>query len=288
MKITAVITTYFPDPARLRENIEAIAPQVNNIIIYNNGGIPDLEDLLSNPLTDSLVILGSGDNTGLPIAFNASFHEAQTLGSDHVLLLDQDSVAPDSLVSTLASHFTDPSIGIAGPRIADRAIVSDPQEALDAETKIVDRVISSGCLISLEAWKAVGGYDEQLKIDWVDFEFCADVRLHGFKILQTSQVALLHELGHRTPSIALPQFAHGRVQAKQFYSTNHSTSRRIDKARSWAMTLKKYQGTEVYTGEKSYIVKTFLRDLLVEPRKLDLLRSYKHGYSLGCSEYQSR
>lgn len=44
-------------------------------------------------------------------------------------------------------------------------------------------------------WETIGGYDEQMFIDSVDFEFCYRLRANGYKVLQTSVLRLEHSLG---------------------------------------------------------------------------------------------
>ena len=64
----------------------------------------------------------------------------------------------------------------------------------------VDRTITSGNVIEIEAWQKVGCFEEVLFIDEVDHDFCYRLREAGFKILK-SEIVLRHEIqdgGKRT------------------------------------------------------------------------------------------
>jgi rhamnosyltransferase len=56
--------------------------------------------------------------------------------------------------------------------------------------------ITSGALTNLDLWKKLDGFDEQMFIDSVDFEYCYRVRKAGYKVIQTDQVQLSHSIGN--------------------------------------------------------------------------------------------
>lgn len=56
--------------------------------------------------------------------------------------------------------------------------------------------ITSASMMNLNAWKQVGGFDEKMFIDSVDFDICLSMREHGYRIIKTYDTALLHEVGH--------------------------------------------------------------------------------------------
>ena len=109
--------------------------------------------------------------------------------------LDQDSVCPDDYWNKI-KDFRDilPNIGIVAPVICDRnvGIVGHNPKG---QYGIVNTCITSGACVRMKAWEEVGGYDEKMFIDSVDFEFCYRVRKMGYFVIQTREVILEHSLG---------------------------------------------------------------------------------------------
>ena len=55
--------------------------------------------------------------------------------------------------------------------------------------------ITSGSCTRLSAWEKIGGFDEKLFIDSVDFDFCYRIRKTGYVIIQTREAVLEHSIG---------------------------------------------------------------------------------------------
>lgn len=120
MKIIASIITYNPDIARLTFNIKAIFPQVDEIVLIDNGSknINNIKSLIFNYKSIDLII--NENNKGIAKALNQAAEYVLKKGYKWIITLDQDSVAPENLVSTY-SKFTDCNdIGIVCCKIIDR------------------------------------------------------------------------------------------------------------------------------------------------------------------------
>ena len=154
----------------------------------------------------------------------------------------------------------------------------------DTSVVPIKRSITSGSLLSLNAWKAVGGFDERLFVDWVDYEFSCDLRAHGYGMVRNNGVTLLHEMGKCEYAFTLLTPRGGR----SFYRTNHSFNRLKDKARSWAIVKDKYGWSKAGREERAYILSIKLRDLVLERNKLRTLRAFVEGSIEGKAVVSSR
>jgi GT2 family glycosyltransferase len=267
--VVAIVVTYKPDMKRLDENLSATEPQVTCALAYCN----DAEDSPVLPAfleERGCVYCPDQSNSGLAHALNEACRAAGALGARYVLLLDQDSVPEAGMVDGLLSCISD-GVALVSPQIVDR----NKREGKSADTSVVPikRAITSGALVDLGAWERVGGFDERLFVDWVDYEFSCDLRLHGYKLLRNNSVALLHEMGHREYAFTVP-VPHG---GRPFYRTNHSKSRLRDKARSWAITKGKYAHTKVGRDERRYIAALTLRDLVLERDRMGTIKAFIDG-----------
>lgn len=272
-EVMAIVVTYRPDFARLAENLDAIIPQVGAVLVYCNDAndSPQLPGFLEER---GCVYKSDQNNSGLAHALNEACRAAETLGARYVLLLDQDSVPEGGMVSGLLSCMAN-GVALVSPQIVDR----NKREGKRADTSIVPikRAITSGALVDLSAWKSVGGFDERLFVDWVDYEFSCDLRLHGYRLMRNNAVALLHEMGHREYAFTLP----GPHGGRPFYRTNHSKSRLRDKARSWAITKRKYAHTKAGKEERRYIAALALRDLVLERDRIGTIKAFIDGFREG-------
>ena len=78
-------------------------------------------------------------------------------------------------------------------------------------------VMTSGNVINLDAFKAVGGFSDEYFIDCVDFDFCAKLRQCGYQILRLNKIKLNHSLGKYKKKV---------IFGKAYTSFEHSALRR--------------------------------------------------------------
>lgn len=224
--IAAGIVTFNPDLGRLRENVEAILPQVSAIIIVDNNSSNSAGLTQFSSLHEKISLVFNDQNRGISKALNQVMRTATHNEHDWVVLLDQDSVASVGLVQGLfcAASADD---AVVAPEIIDRNV-----RRLTAATDVVaiDYCITSGALYSTSAWAQVGGYDENLFIDFVDFDYCLRLRLAGFSLHRNRSVEILHEIGKITQ--------HG-----PFKAYNHSAFRNFHMAQDMIYYARKHKAT---------------------------------------------
>jgi rhamnosyltransferase len=270
IRCAAGIVTFNPDLDRLRESIKAIAPQVEFLLLADNAS--DNLAALRREVSayPKACLLECGTNAGMATALNEIAARCLREGYEYVLLLDQDSVVDSDLVPTLLTCF-EGDVGIVSPLVSDINEIEHIAKSDDVYE--VARTITSGSLLSIEVWKAVGGYDERLFVDWVDFEFCDNLRASGFRVLRTHRTSILHELGHQEYACAIPRrAANGEWVMRPYYRTNHPAARRRDRARSETITIRKYwHYPAIRNDEVGIMLKSVLRGLLTERKRIELI-----------------
>ena len=192
-KIYAGIVSYNPDLKRLDQNIKAILPQVDKVVIFDNGS--ENQEAVNHQFEDRATIIKSDSNIGIAAALNRLIQWGKDRDYLWMISLDQDSVCDAHYVEQMDKYLsiTD-SIGIVAPTIIDRNIGIVGHNPKD-EWVEVRTCITSGSFNNIKAWVAIGGYDESMFIDSVDFEYCYRLRKNGFKVIQVGAISLLHELG---------------------------------------------------------------------------------------------
>ena len=286
------IVTYQPDVGRLAENLRAVTANdsVGCLIVVDNhsDNISDirqaLADILSSrawrsplgsvalPCNPQAILIENDDNLGIATALNQLCRKAQEQGCEWLATLDQDSVLESHIMQEYARYTHIDDVAIICPRIEDRNMGRQYARS-NQGTEYIARCITSGNLVRLKAWQQVGGYSDELFIDGVDFDFCLKLHEHGWRILRTNNVALLHEIG-RGRQIPLPG-------GRQLSILNHSPQRLYYIVRNYLYIGQKHHQKGHWTWEvlkRMAITLCFEHDKWAKFRAmLKGIRDYRHG-----------
>jgi rhamnosyltransferase len=101
--------------------------------------------------------------------------------------------------------------------------------------RVVRTAMTSGNLVDVAKALALGGFEEDLFIDYVDHELCLRLRRHGYEVLEARQARLLHSLGDMS--------AH-RLGGRRLRVTHHSAVRRYYISRNRLILWGRYARTE--------------------------------------------
>ncbi len=216
-RIAAIVLTYRPDVALLGRVLAALRPQVERVIVVDNGGGWDAGALLA-AAGGALELIQLESNLGVGAGHNRGIRRARSLGCSHVLIMDHDSVPAPNMVRELAAALERLAAqGIAtaavGPRYVDRytGIASsfvrlgrwkprrvECDSAQRGQLIETDFVISSGALIPIAALDVVGEMNEDFFIDHVDTEWIFRARACGYLSFGVCDAVMEHGLGTDT------------------------------------------------------------------------------------------
>ena len=120
--IISITITYQPDLATLRKQLESLRSQVASMWVIDNGSSEAKLESLQRLCKEFNVALQTlGYNSGIAHAQNVGIAAARAEGATHILLMDQDSEATQSMVATLAETLEAvPHAAAAGPSIGDQ------------------------------------------------------------------------------------------------------------------------------------------------------------------------
>ena len=118
IKVITGIVLYNPDLHRLQDNISAIKPQVEKVVLIENGSketcyLKEFED-------EKIEVIVNDENMGIAYALNQVMQFAHDNGSEWALTLDQDSVVPPDLIETYMKLTSIDKVGIICCKIVDR------------------------------------------------------------------------------------------------------------------------------------------------------------------------
>lgn len=190
-KICAGIVLYNPDIDRLEKNIRSVKAQIKDVfLIDNNSTNKIIIDNIAKKYQCSIVYNES--NMGIAVALNQIIELADENGFEWVLTLDQDSIIPINMLSEYQNCIL-PGIAIICPMISS-TVTKEINNNQNYE--YVSKSITSGSLTNVRYIKNVGGFDEKMFIDLVDFELCMRLEQNEYKILRANNVILDHQLGN--------------------------------------------------------------------------------------------
>lgn len=278
-KIIAGIVLYNPEQVRLCENIKGIANQVDRIIFVDNGSdnLEEIEKLL--PRNASLIC--NEKNLGIATALNEILQYALDHDYDWVLTLDQDSVAAGDIVETYRQLIADKvHLGMICCEIKDRNATLQREENQPKEDGYIEQCITSASMVNVKAWQEVGGFDDVMFIDSVDFDFCILLRKEGWKIFRTYKTHILHEVGHSKVI---------KIFGKEYLSLNHSPFRYYYIVRNTI-----YQGRKHSSLFKSLLLtaRAFWTVVRFESQKrqkvVRMLKGFYNGFTMPISQPKKR
>ncbi|SAL72069.1 rhamnosyltransferase [Caballeronia peredens] len=218
--VNAVMVTFNPMVANVRAILEALASQVERVVIVDNGSAANIaEDLTRLAADHGCLFVRLKQNIGIAAAQNRGVDELVSplpppaKHNDFILFLDHDSVPMGGMVQELLA--TDSRmrkqgarVGAVGPLTLDKRTHTDGRFMRQGRWWIhrkacsdgcrelkVDFLISSGTLIRVDVLKEVGGMNEGLFIDHVDTEWCLRAARRGYELFGACRARLLHSLG---------------------------------------------------------------------------------------------
>jgi rhamnosyltransferase len=237
-RICAVMVTYNPD-SPLEQNIPALLPEVDRLIIVDNGSEPPSRAAIGAvAAAHGCEVIWNAENLGLAAALNAGIRRALESGEyAWIATFDDDSRVPPGFREAMlqayrACPYRD-QIGLIGPWHVLSEDPADQPKKGEGAPRFREEVVvmQSGSFLSTAALGAVGLLDGSFFIDYVDIEFCLRLRKHGWKVIQATQARLAHRLGELTTHPFLGK-------ATQVF--NHSPVRRYYAARNRLRVYRRY------------------------------------------------
>jgi rhamnosyltransferase len=215
--VVAVIVIYHPQSAALLALIDAIAPQVAQVVVVDNGSMSGMKEQLR---ASALAYIDQDGNQGLAAGLNTGILHALRQDATHVILFDQDSLPPPSLVSELLAAerallardirvaavgpvFRDVKSGLIAPITGFERCYTRKKRLPDFDCYIeAGYLISSGQLIRQEMLIEIGLMRADLFIDGIDIEWSLRARQQGFCSFAVTDVTMSHNLGDHSVQIA--------------------------------------------------------------------------------------
>lgn len=185
--IGAIVVLFNPDFNVTNKALESLILQVDKVCIVDNS-LSDNSNYINN--LDNIEYIPLRKNIGIAAAQNIGIDYFTKKNYDYVVFSDQDSIAPDNLISELFKAFKDLQskgfkIAAVGPlpinRETSQPYITKPNIkriynaeiwGLNYDVYEMHSIISSLSLIKIDTFSKIGLFEEDLFIDGVDDEWC--------------------------------------------------------------------------------------------------------------------
>ncbi len=195
INIAGVVILYNPEPLVTIENIRTYIGGVKKLYIYDNSENlqPELKSLLEE-LDNKVSYYFFGINQGISKRLNEAANEAIKDGYDYLLTMDQDSSFTEGAFDQYLQLVNDNK----SENIAQYGVNCDPAYfKITDKPSSMDSLITSGTIVDLIIFNTIGGFDENLFIDFVDVEYSLRCVDKGYVNLMFLNVIMNHEIGFR-------------------------------------------------------------------------------------------
>jgi len=158
------------------------------LFIYDNSPVPQHNQ---DEFKQNVKYVSDTSNMGLSYAYNRAAEYAEQKEYEWILLLDQDTLFCGKILEMFQVAIKDnPNVSIFAPIIFSGKLLLSPARInifMKLKKPITGllplseyNVINSGMLVNVEAMRSVGGYNEEVWLDYSDYEFLNRMRRGGF------------------------------------------------------------------------------------------------------------
>lgn len=266
--IFGVVIIYYPDD-NLKNNISSYLKYIKKLLIVDNTPTP--VNIPLSPVDEhKVIIFHDGDNRGIAERLNFAAQQAKNEGCKWMLTMDQDSSFTDfeKYYYNCFQQFPEKNtVAVFGVEYENQKLTAGC-EYIEAK-----QLITSGSIVNLDILKQLNGFDENLFIDEVDFEYCYRSLMNGFRIIKFRNILLNHTIGKSREFASLKNL-------KRSERALHSPERIYYMIRNHLYVKKKYQRffKDVFTKRNRDIITTVKNNILYNRKRLAVIKAICLGF----------
>jgi len=275
--VYGVVVTYHPNES-LRRNVLVLLSQVAGVVIVDNGSHRDAKVYVAEMgNVDGVEIVENSVNMGIAYALNQGLARASASGYKLCLTMDQDSTLNGDCVSKMIDALNNNAKLVSVGPTYNGGNMRDVQPYTEKSY-----LITSGNLTYTDIAISVGGYNNALFIDAVDFDFALSLRSQGHKLAMVNGAKMEHRLGSLAEAsiLTLPIRIRTHVPVRHYYMfRNHCY---LTRKYIW-----RFPG---FLAKKQVaLCKHLFECLLLHPNKLEnfalIIKGIRHGFQSKYGKY---
>ena len=192
LKVGGCVVLYNPEIAVVN-NIESYRDKLDLLVVVDNSDRPSSSVLDHLKEINNVQLISMHGNKGIAKALNVGCSYLIAHGFDICLTMDSDSIFPKKYYNKIVKiifPLINENYGLIGlnynyfPKKKKNTII------------LTKYWLTSGNFVNLKAYDAVGGFKNDLFIDYVDIEFDHSLIQKGYKIAYLHDYSLKHKIGN--------------------------------------------------------------------------------------------
>lgn len=277
MKRYAGIVVLYQPTLQVYQNMLTYIEPLECVFVMDNSTEYNQELITKIKSNPKCVYLPMDGNIGLAGALNKGCNIAYEKGFDYILTMDQDSYFEESAVSRLIARAEKASdeMAIIAPNVTSVYLDEETGEqrvayVLQDENGEYDQtwVMTSGSLMNLAAFHAIGGFDEDFFIAHIDVDFGIRLTLVGYQTIMLGNAMIFQRFGHSKPK---------KILWKTVYPWYEAPNRTYYLFRNHTYMMKKY-GKKIKPLVHVSLSNHIIKILLFENKKMKKIKNAWLGY----------
>lgn len=187
-----VLVVFYNGNNDVYEHIKEFSRNTDSVCLIDNKStlVESLQVLEKIKELDGVDIISNTDNYGIAYALNQGLEFAHIRKKKYMLTMDQDSYIDTNSIINLVEYLEKHNdVASVGPYYG----MTKKYDMYD--TKRVDYLITSGNLVRVQAALQIGGYNSDLFIDSVDFDFSFHLGCEGYTLVKLGTAFMKHKIG---------------------------------------------------------------------------------------------
>lgn len=264
MSFAGVVILYHPDKD-IFERILTYMDILDHLYIFDNS--ESFNHVLNSKITAHRKIqyLHDKENKGIAVRLNQAATLALKDGYSFLLTMDQDS----HFRANEAERYQNCILNIKGIEKVGITGLEFIQSTSDTNCSCerVNELITSGSVVNLHLFEEIGGFDENLFIDYVDHEYCYRAKVKGFEVLKFTHIFLHHSVGEASNKRSF-------ITLKNSQRSFHSPIRIYYMVRNYLYVNQKYKTTFApeLQQQRNSILTRIKNKLLYNKDRIKLIR----------------
>ncbi len=198
-----VVYNHVPD----RASLEAAVHHSDGLVLIDNGSSQEVRDALvrfRSDFPDRVRLRFHDENLGLSRAYNQAIRELVTDGYYWFYLLDHDArFGGEFFTQTRAAwsllESSGVRVGVVVPIVTDDPRYLGGRAGFRRSFSFLQNTMTSGILTNADVFGAVGGFEERLFVEVVDFDFTSRAHRLGYRNCLVNRVLIVQEFGEPVP-----------------------------------------------------------------------------------------
>lgn len=260
-KIMAVVVSYNCDSV-VTDNIKSLRKNVDYLMVIDNNSNRTSKEILNTVRKEVDEFIFNDVNNGISFALNQGLNVASMLGFDYFLTMDQDTVLDGNAIVEM-SKILDENDDIVS--VGPDYIESTKNSAVSYTD--VQYLITSGNLLRTDQLKKIGGYDDKLFIDSVDFDVSLRLIQSEGRLVKVKGLNMNHKIGeYETGIFGIKVLTHSPLR-HYYIARNH-----------WYLRKKYFRDFPKFIIKKEIMLWLYiLKMVLFQKSRLEKVKMFKRG-----------